>query len=63
MDETESKLAAWATKHGINYARARRQMTSECPGAFAAQLRYARESKAPAEVECALLCLRLMAAR
>lgn len=63
MDATETKLAAWATKRGIDYSAAKRVMLPGDVEAMAAQLRYSREHNAPAEAECVALTLKLWAIR
>lgn len=63
MDATETKLADWATKHGVNYGLVRTQMLPGDVETVAKQLRYARENNAPEETRCVLFWMRLLESR
>ncbi len=65
MDETETKLARWAEKQGLNYALVRTQMAPGNVEFVAAQLKFARENPehTDAEVRCVMFWLRLLESR
>lgn len=63
MSEIETKLAAYASSKGINWALARTQMIPGDCDAAAEQLKYAREHKAPEESACVVFWLRLLEKR
>lgn len=63
MNETESKLSAWAGSKGINFALARTQMIPCDCEAAAEQLKHAREHKAPEESACVVFWLRILEKR
>lgn len=65
MNETETKLAKWAEKQGLNYALVRTQMIAGDVEFAAAQLKYARENPqhTDAEVRCVVFWMRLLESR
>lgn len=65
VNETETKLAKWAEKQGLNYALVRTQMVPGDVEFVAAQLKWARENPehTEAEIRCVVFWMRMLESR